>query len=161
MLIARTDALATNGYEEAIARLEAARSNGADLGFLEGITKDEEAKAVTSHFAQKSWPILANCLTGGKTPLWRRKEVQQLGFKLAIYPTAGMMPVLYALRASYKNLLEGEDGIGIEAESGEKSKVDLGGADPKGLKNFFLEMGLQEEVEIDQIAADGQGLGAP
>lgn len=46
MLIARTDALATDGYEAAISRLEAARRNGADIGFLEGITKDSEASAV-------------------------------------------------------------------------------------------------------------------
>lgn len=159
MLIARTDALATEGFDAAIARLEAARENGADIGFLEGITKDDEATAVTSHFSKKGWPILANAITGGKTPLWRKKDVQRLGFKLAIYPTAGIFPALYALRASYKNLLE--NGIGIEAETGEKSKVDLGGADPKGLRNFFVEMGLEEEVEIDQIAANGQGLGAP
>lgn len=158
MLIARTDALATDGYEAAISRLEAARRNGADIGFLEGITKDSEASAVTSHFAP--WPILVNCITGGKTPLWRRKDAQALGFKLAIFPTAGIFPALYALRASYKNLLD-EAGIGIEAESGEKSKVDLGGADPKGLRNFFVEMGLEDEVEIDRIAADGKGLGAP
>lgn len=89
-----------------------------------------------------------------------KKRCSSSRIQVSYLPNCRDFPALYALRASYKNLLD-EDGIGIEAESGEKSKVDLGGADPKGLRNFFVEMGLEDEVEIDRIAADGKGLGAP
>ena len=157
LLIARTDALAVESLEEAIARLELAHAAGADIGFLEGICTDSQALQAIS--ALPDLPMLANCVTGGKSPLWSVQDVQRLGFKIAIFPCAGIFPAATALLASYTHL--GQAGIGIEAQTNtQKSLVDLGGADPKGLRNFFADMGLEHEVAIDQLAASGAGLGS-
>lgn len=48
------------------------------MGFLEGIRTDEEAKQAIEEL--KGWPLLANCVTGGKSPLWTAKDAEKLGF---------------------------------------------------------------------------------
>lgn len=163
LIIARTDALADFGMQEALTRLEKAREVGADMGFLEGLRSDKEAQ-----FAIKElypWPMLANCVTGGKSPLWTAKDAEKLGFKLAIFPTAGIFAVQKALAASYTHLKQ--KGIGIEAEEeGGEGRVELGDGKDGGLRRFFVEMGLEEELEIDRRAmlggsgTGGGGLGA-
>ena len=155
LIIARTDALAVEGLQEAIERLRSAHAAGADMGFLEGMQSNDQVSTAIS--ALPGLPMLANCVTGGKSPLWTAKEAQELGFKLAIFPCAGIFPAAKALLASYAHLAD--KGIGVEAESGEQRMVDLGGADPIGLRNFFADMGLEHEVGIDRLAASGSGLG--
>lgn len=148
LIIARTDALH---------RLQLAHAAGADIGFLEGLRSNEQVAEAMKKLPQ-GWPMLANCVTGGKSPLWTAGEAQELGFKLAIFPCAGIFPAAKALLASYAHLAE--EGIGIEAQTGEgKRMVDLRGADPMGLRNFFADMGLEHEVDIDRLAASGAGLG--
>ncbi|SPO21767.1 related to carboxyphosphonoenolpyruvate phosphonomutase [Ustilago trichophora] len=150
LIIARTDALAVIDMDEAILRLRLAQAVGADMGFLEGIRTNAEVSQAMS--ALPNLPMLANCVTGGKSPLWTAQDAQKLGFKIAIFPCAGIFPAAKALLASYQHL--GEKGIGIEAEKDEqKSKVDLGGADPMGLRNFFTDMGLEYEFGVDRDAA--------
>ncbi|TKY85080.1 hypothetical protein EX895_006160 [Sporisorium graminicola] len=157
LIIARTDALAVVSLDEAIARLRLAHAAGADMGFLEGMRSDTEVRTAMAAMPD-GWPMLANCVTGGKSPLWTAKQAEELGFKLAIFPCAGLFPVVKALLASYAHLAE--EGIGIEAQTqSAKSTVDLGGADPLGLRNFFADMGLEHEVGIDRLAASGAGLG--
>lgn len=155
LVIARTDALAVEGLEEAIERLRLAHAAGADMGFLEGMRSNDQVK--TAFAALSGLPMLANCVTGGKSPLWTAKEAEELGFRLAIFPCAGIFPAAKALLASYAHLAE--KGIGVEAEMGEERMVDLGGADSMGLRNFFADMGLEHEVGIDKLAASGSGLG--
>lgn len=155
LIIARTDALAVLGLDEAITRLRLAQEAGADMGFLEGMRNDSEV--TTAMQALPDLPMLANCVTGGKSPLWTAKEAEGLGFKLAIFPCAGIFPAAKALLASYEHLMR--EGRGIEAEEEGKGTVDLGGRDPMGLRNFFADMGLEHEVGIDRLAASGAGLG--
>ncbi|EST06287.1 Isocitrate lyase/phosphorylmutase, conserved site [Kalmanozyma brasiliensis GHG001] len=155
LIIARTDALAVLGLDEAIERLRLAHAAGAEMGFLEGMRSNEEVEQAMKEL--QGLPMLANCVTGGKSPLWTAKEAEALGFKLAIFPCAGMFPAAKALLASYSHLMD--KGIGIEAERGEGRMVDLGGADPMGLRNFFADMGLEHEVGVDRAAANGAGLG--
>jgi methylisocitrate lyase len=62
VIIARTDALQSLGYNDSIARLQLAREAGADVGFLEGITSEEEARAVVQDLAP--WPVLLNMVVG-------------------------------------------------------------------------------------------------
>lgn len=157
VIIARTDALAGLGLEEAVERLKLARENGADVGFLEGMTTDEEVRIAKALLGD--WPLLANCVTGGKSPLWTAKDCKELGFSLAIFPCAGIFPAARALQHSYAHLLT--SGIGAEASKSEDSRyVDVGGADPGGLRKFFVDMGLEEEIALDRLAAEGAGLGA-
>lgn len=128
------------------------------MGLLEGLSSDGEARQAVEHF--RNWPVLANCVTGGKSPLWTAGDAQKLGFKLAIFPTASIYPVAAALKASYARLVQlptqsnAAPGIDIEAETDESLvTVNLGGADPCGLPNFFNDMSLQEEVYVDTVAS--------
>ncbi|CDW97574.1 hypothetical protein [Sporisorium scitamineum] len=156
LIIARTDALAVEGLDEAIERLRLAHSAGAGMGFLEGMRSNAEVQTAMAKLPDL--PMLANCVTGGKSPLWTAGQAEELGFKLAIFPRAGIFPAAKALLASYAHLADAGIGIEAETQSG-KREVDLGGADPMGLRDFFADMGLEHEVRIDRLAASEAGLG--
>ena len=86
MLIARTDALQTRGYDECIERLQAARDLGADVGILEGFTSKEMAAQAVKDLAP--WPLLLNMVENGATPVITAKEAEEFGFKLMIFSFA-------------------------------------------------------------------------
>jgi 2-methylisocitrate lyase-like PEP mutase family enzyme len=96
VIIARTDALQTHGFDEAVRRLKAAVAAGADVGFLEGVTTAEEAREVCRQLAPT--PMLLNMVEHGATPSWSAAEAQELGFKLIIYPFASIGPVYKAVK---------------------------------------------------------------
>lgn len=69
MIIARTDALAVNGMQDALDRMQKAKEMGADLGFVEGLTSDQEAEIAIKELSSDGWPLLLNHVTGGKSPV--------------------------------------------------------------------------------------------
>jgi 2-methylisocitrate lyase-like PEP mutase family enzyme len=69
MIIARTDALAVNGMEDALDRMRRAKEMGADMGFVEGLTSDEQATLAARSLSFDGWPLLLNHVTGGKSPV--------------------------------------------------------------------------------------------
>ena len=69
IVIARTDAVAVNGLEDSLSRMEQAKAMGADLGFVEGITSDEDAQRTIERLSGDGWPLLLNCVTGGRSPV--------------------------------------------------------------------------------------------
>jgi 2-methylisocitrate lyase-like PEP mutase family enzyme len=83
LLIARTDARAVLGFEEAVRRMNAALAAGADLAFLEAPQTPAEVAAVPNLV---KGPCLLNVVSGGKTPMLDLAEAERLGFKLAILP---------------------------------------------------------------------------
>jgi 2-methylisocitrate lyase-like PEP mutase family enzyme len=83
VIIARTDARAVLGFDEAIARAKAALEAGADMAFVEAPQTMDELAAVPRLVAG---PCLLNVVPGGKTPAIGMKEARNLGFKLAILP---------------------------------------------------------------------------
>jgi len=83
VLIARTDARAALGFEEAVQRMNEALAAGADMAFLEAPESVEEVAAVPKLVRG---PCLLNMVPGGKTPLSDIDEAERLGFKLAILP---------------------------------------------------------------------------
>ena len=83
VLIARTDARAVAGMEEAIWRANAALEAGADLAFVEAPQTAEEVASVPK---QVKGPCLLNMVPGGRTPLSNLREAEALGYKLAILP---------------------------------------------------------------------------
>ncbi|MFZ7102767.1 MAG: isocitrate lyase/PEP mutase family protein [Peptococcaceae bacterium] len=85
IIIARTDARAVHGFEEAICRGKAYEEAGADVIFIESPENIEEMKIITTSFQV---PVLANMVEGGRTPLLSNSRLEQLGFNLVIYPTA-------------------------------------------------------------------------
>jgi 2-methylisocitrate lyase-like PEP mutase family enzyme len=83
MIIARTDARAVAGLDEALARANAALTAGADMAFVEAPQTMEELAAVPKRVAG---PCLLNVVRGGKTPEIDLRQAQTMGYRLAIVP---------------------------------------------------------------------------
>lgn len=83
LLIARTDARAVLGFEEAIRRANAAIEAGADMAFVEAAQDVEEVKAIPKLV---KGPCLLNLVWKGKTPLVKLSDARQMGYKLTILP---------------------------------------------------------------------------
>ncbi len=83
LLIARTDARAVIGFEEAVRRMNAALAAGADMAFLEAPQTQAEVEAVPRLV---NGPCLLNVVSGGKTPVLDLAYAERVGFKLAILP---------------------------------------------------------------------------
>ena len=103
LIIARTDARTSLGLDEALRRGEAFAQAGADLIFIESPESIEEMRRIGETF---DVPLVANMVEGGRTPLLSRAELEELGFKLAIFPTAGFLAMGAALRSVYGEILE-------------------------------------------------------
>src|SRR5271155_2069130 len=82
-IVARTDARAVLGFDEAIARANAALAAGADMAFVEAPRTEEEVAAVPRLV---NGPCLLNVVRGGKTPDIDLRQAETLGYKLAIVP---------------------------------------------------------------------------
>jgi 2,3-dimethylmalate lyase len=115
-IIARTDAREVYGLDEALRRGERYAHAGADALFIEAPVSVEEMRTIGRAF---DVPQLANMLEGGRTPLLRPSELEQLGFRIAIY---GISPLMHAVRAMQhvlSSLSEGDvsfagGGVGFE-----------------------------------------------
>ena len=84
LIIARTDAVAVEGFDQAIARAALYREAGADMLFVEAPkTRDELARVTKSH---PDMPLMANMVEGGKTPVLPAAELEAIGFALVIFP---------------------------------------------------------------------------
>jgi 2-methylisocitrate lyase-like PEP mutase family enzyme len=102
LILARTDACATQGLEAAIERALRFAEAGADLLFVEAVTQADEIRSLPQRLPR---PQLMNMVIGGRTPLVHGEELGQLGFGLVLYANAalqgavaGMQRALTALR---------------------------------------------------------------
>ncbi|KAK1757920.1 Phosphoenolpyruvate/pyruvate domain-protein [Echria macrotheca] len=135
VLIARTDALQVNGFDEAVARLRLAVEAGADVAFLEGVTSIEEGGRVCAALAPT--PVLLNLVPGGVTPLVTVDQARNAGFRLVIYP-ALMLSAVY------------ESCSAVSRELKTTGAITANG----GPKELFKVCGLDECLEFD-IKAGG------
>jgi len=85
LIMARTDAIAVEGIDAALARAERYIEAGADLLFIEAPQSEAQMKCITGRFA-KRLPLLANMVEGGKTPLLDARSLEALGYRIAIFP---------------------------------------------------------------------------
>ena len=102
VIMARTDAAATQGFEAAVERAQRFAEAGADILFVEAVTQADEIRALPRRLAK---PQLMNMVIGGKTPIVGAAELGQLGYGLVLYANAalqgavaGMQKALTALR---------------------------------------------------------------
>ncbi|WP_159839584.1 isocitrate lyase/PEP mutase family protein [Burkholderia sp. 8Y] len=109
LIMARTDAAATHGFEAAIERAQLFAEAGADILFVEAVTQPDEVRALPSRLAK---PQLMNMVIGGKTPILSAEQLGQLGYGIVLYANAalqgavmGMQKALGVLR-NEKQLLE-------------------------------------------------------
>jgi len=98
LIIARTDAVAVEGFEQAIVRARLYREAGADVLFVEAPKTREELARVAQ--ALPGAPLLANMVEGGKTPPLPAAELEALGFALVIFP-GGIVRALGRMAADY------------------------------------------------------------
>jgi 2-methylisocitrate lyase-like PEP mutase family enzyme len=85
LIIARTDAVAVEGFEPALERAEAYVAAGADVLFIEALRSEQELSAAAARFRGRI-PLLANMVEGGATPLRSAADLQALGFSIVIFP---------------------------------------------------------------------------
>jgi methylisocitrate lyase len=102
-LVARTDARAVLGLDEAIARARAAHDLGADATFVEAPQSAAEMERIGR---EVPGPKVANMVEGGRTPLLSPAELHDLGFDLIVTPLAALLAVTKAVRSVYRQLRE-------------------------------------------------------
>ena len=95
VIMARTDALAVNGIDDAIERAQAARAAGCDLIFVEAPTTVEQMRRIC---AEIDGPNLANMIEGGQTPNLPAKELEAIGYAAVVFPVAATYAVAHAVR---------------------------------------------------------------
>ena len=98
LVIARTDAIAVEGFERAIARAALYRDAGADVLFVEAPKTRAELKRIPP--ALGGVPLLANMVEGGKTPPLSAAELESRGFALVIFP-GGIVRALGHMASEY------------------------------------------------------------
>lgn len=85
LIIARTDAIAVEGFDAALARAGAYVEAGADVLFVEAPRTREQMQAITTEFGSRV-PLLANMVEGGATPITGAQDLESLGFSFVIFP---------------------------------------------------------------------------
>ncbi len=95
VIIARTDANAVNGFEDALERGHAYQEAGADIIFIEAPRSIAELTAIKQAFPNV--PLLFNWAESGKTPLLSLDEIRTLGFKLVIFPVSMLFAATHAM----------------------------------------------------------------
>lgn len=97
LIIARTDAVAVEGMEAALARAEQYAEAGADVLFVEALRSREDMTAAIARLGSRA-PLLANMVEGGKTPVLPAAELQEIGFRIVIFPGGTVRALSFALR---------------------------------------------------------------
>lgn len=134
VIIARTDARAPLGFEEAIARGRAYIEAGADVLFVEAPQSVEELKAIAAAFPNV--PLVANIVEGGKTPQLSAVELQEIGFKIVFFPVSALLAATHVMTACLRHLKEQATTSGFE--------------DLVGFKDIQQLMGVPEYRQLEQ-----------
>jgi 2-methylisocitrate lyase-like PEP mutase family enzyme len=138
VLIARTDSLQVNGFDDAIGRLKKAIEIGADVAFLEGPTTVEQCQRACEMLAPA--PVLLNMVAGGVTPNLTASDAKKIGFKIIIYPGLMLTAVYDACTTASAEL---KDTGTIKLSERQKKE---------GPKALFGVCGLTECMEFDKKA---------
>ena len=95
LIMARTDAAATHGFEAAVERAQRFAEAGADILFVEAVTKAEEIRALPQRLGP---PQLMNMVIGGKTPIFGAEELGTLGYGIVLYANAALQGALAGMQ---------------------------------------------------------------
>ena len=110
LILARTDAAATEGFDEALARARAFADLGADITMLEAPTSEEQMRAYCDTVPG---PKLANLIEQGRTPLLSPEQLEEIGYKLVAYPLTLQLSAIRAMSESLQALAEGRHPEGL------------------------------------------------
>jgi len=103
LILARTDALAVEGWDATMARAEAYLACGVDALFIEALRTPEQMEQACGQFAGRI-PLLANMVEGGKTPVQSAAELGDKGFRIVIFPGGTARAAAFALQKYYASL---------------------------------------------------------
>lgn len=131
LVIARTDARGPLGIDEAIARANRYAAEGADILFVEAPQSQQEIEQIA---AQVKAPLLLNLVIGGRTPEQSAQRLRELGYAIAIHPSAVLAHVTLAALSALCGLR------GIPA----------GEFVPAGPEDFFNLVGMREWFELGE-----------
>ena len=119
MIMARTDAIATDGLQEALDRMALYHEIGVDILFIEAPTDLDQLRRIPE---QLTGHCMVNLIDGGATPLLSAAEFQDMGYAACAMPVAATHTVVKALQAFYRDLLKNGDlrdamhhGVGFQA----------------------------------------------
>ena len=111
LIIARTDARKAIGRDEAMRRSEMYIEAGADILFYEAPSDINEMREIGSVFGTDI-PLLSNMVNGGVTPVMKPEELANLGYRIAIFPSAGYLATCNAQNAVYGSFKQKGDSEG-------------------------------------------------
>lgn len=103
VIIVRTDALAVTGWDDTMRRCEEYIKAGADMLFVEALRTPEEAEKAVKNLGV---PLLYNFVETGKSPLLPVAELEQLGFKMVIFPVSALLTVCNVVTHLMRELKE-------------------------------------------------------
>jgi 2-methylisocitrate lyase-like PEP mutase family enzyme len=103
LILARTDALAVEGLEAALARAEAYLACGVDALFVEALRTPAQMDAACARLAARV-PLLANMVEGGQTPVESAQALGERGFRIVIFPGGTARAVAHTLQGYYASL---------------------------------------------------------
>ena len=101
-IIARTDARGVNGFDDAIERARAFAKLGVDAIFVEAPQSEEELAEIPRRIPDV--PLLVNVFKGGKTPMLPMQRLEQMGYRIAIYPSETQRAAIHAMRTTLATL---------------------------------------------------------
>ena len=143
VIIARTDARAVMGLDDAVKRANAALAAGADMAFVEAAQTMEEVAAVPRLV---NGSCLLNVVPGGKTPLFNLSEAQEMGYRLAILPGILLKTVIEHCDATLQALKETGMPVGPKSGANVADTFRRFGADEWNA----LRVKFQKQEEIDR-----------
>ena len=122
-LIARSDARAREGLDRAIERMKAYVDAGADMIFPEALASEKEFEAVRSAIAV---PLLANMTEFGKSRLLNKKELEDLGYNMVIYPVTTLRLAMGEVDRGLETILrDGDQNAVLDRMQHRKDLYDL------------------------------------
>jgi 2-methylisocitrate lyase-like PEP mutase family enzyme len=140
VIIARSDARAIEGLEAAVDRVNAYLEAGADVGFVEAPQTVEELRIVGR---EVRGPALVNVFEGGKTPMLGVQELEDMGFRLGIYPSQTHRAAIRAAQRVLVAMKRDGDTRAIETELAtfQEREDAVGTADWRALEEKYMRIG--------------------
>jgi len=101
LIVARTDAVAVDGFERAIERVQKYIEAGADVTFVEAPERADDIRKIPQRL---SVPQVINVVVGGKTPIFAQEELAKMGFGLVLYANVALQGAIAGMQAALKQL---------------------------------------------------------
>ncbi len=134
VIIARTDAIAVEGFQAGLDRAAAYAEAGADVLFVEAMTSEDQLRTACTNLDK---PLLYNMASSGKTPFLSVQEMQDLGFSACIYPNFVMLAAIPVVQEMLRKL----------KETGEvRSVIDQ----LASFQQFFDLLGMDQVKELEE-----------